>query len=292
MTIFDSDRHRSEQHFYSSVDDGFAYGDLVYHYTNADVFEMFLQDDADLYLTHCRFLNDYSEFNLGLSCVWEYFKQRKFDERVIARIFTRLKECTLDGSELPWVMSFSGYNDSLYQWNSYTDVQNGGFAIGFERKKLEEICEERLRRAGRDGIMPESLYFHTCHYLGVDDVDSALNFLFDHRNVDVTDECLLETIALMFCSMVKNKRFFFENEMRLVAEYNIRNSAYDAMRIVGGKPRVALGISRFSFKVRDLIKSVIVSPYGNRRNLYNLAVVLNKKYSGNFRIVTSQAPCV
>ena len=103
------------------VPDGTRLMECRYHYTTPEVLERFLVDDGDLLCTHCRALNDSSEFILGANVVIEYMKARRWAPDLIERVVNHIKGATQFDMTMPWIFSFSLYNDSLFQWSNYTD---------------------------------------------------------------------------------------------------------------------------------------------------------------------------
>lgn len=93
----------------------------------------------------------------------------------------------------------------------------------------------------------------------------------------------LASVAPMF---VKEKSFFMEGEWRLVLSPNA-DEAYKDVVSLAGRPRLRARVKDDIGLLRDAIKSVIVSPQGNRESLYLNALNLKRRYNANYNIAFS-----
>ena len=102
-------------------------------------------------------------------------------------------------------------------------------------------------------------------------------------------ETLLHSSALALAMLVKNRAFYFEQEQRLALVHNFP-TAYRDVISVDGVPRMWANVPRVIGPLRDIIRSVIISPHGNRDVLYANALSLKMKYGAKYNIVFSEAP--
>ena len=278
-----------------NVPDGTALSECRYHYTTADVLEKFLVDDGDLLCTHCRSLNDGGEFVIGIRHLIDYMKDRNWNQALVARVSNQMHGFAQYDLSMPWIFSFSLYNDSAFQWANYTDRKNGGYAIGFSVSSLLDLVSQRVDKANKNVRYPISTFFLPCIYVGVDDAFSEFDFFFKkHLNYDAVysaqvDEGVVDKIismALILASFVKDKSFYFEGECRLVVSANF-DEAYKRVNSVGGRARMPARVKDDIGLLRDVMKSVIISPHGRRDSLYVNALNLKRKFNADFNIVFS-----
>ncbi len=281
-----------------SMSDGTAPGSCVYHYTTADVLERFLADDGDFLCTHCRSLNDGGEFLLGAGHFVDYMKDRKWNQDLMARVIQQISGFAQYDLSMPWIFSFSWYNDSLSQWASYTDRIDGGYAIGFSVSKLIQLVMARTDKANADNNYPVSTFYLPCVYVGIDDVFAEFDKFFhehmisgDVNSAQIDDHLVTEVMckALMVAAVVKDRSFFMEGESRLVISAN-SEEAYKRIKSIGGRARMPTFVKEDVGPLRDMICSVIISPHGKRDSLFVNALNLKRKYNSTFNIKFSSSP--
>lgn len=271
--------------------DGTEYLQCIYHYTTANVLERFLADDGDLLCTHYRALNDDSEFREGFKRVLQYARKMRWNVNLLGRITKLGDHFNEKEIFMPWIFSFSLHNDMLSQWIGYTDQNDGGYAIGFDIGQLRKLTEEKNKLSQKT---PTKVVLN-CMYSDVDDVDAKLDEIF--RDSDLTSyvhsdhlvmekETKLVFFVMLMSSMIKEKSFFQESETRLLLFVDDEKLYRDVISI-GGKPRMKANLSDKPGYLRDLIKSVVISPHGNQNSLYSNALSLKRKYSLGYSIVTS-----
>lgn len=147
--------------------------DVLYHYTSQMGLKGILES-GELWASDIRYLNDASEFTHALDLATEALQQRaKSDiperERVfIIRLLDRTEREKELKSSSEFAASLTADGDLLSQWLSYCSG-GGGYAIGFDREKLEvsieqqffkiDACEyDREAQMGRiDGIIDSSM---------------------------------------------------------------------------------------------------------------------------------------
>ena len=277
------------------VPDGTGMAECRYHYTTSDVLEKFLVEDGDLLCTHCRTLNDYNEYIIGVSVLERYMRDRNWNPNLLKRILDQLKGFAQLDLLMPWIFSFSIYNDSLFQWSTYTDKKDGGYAVGFSLGKLQQLVGERIIKANQNDSYPISTFLLPCLYVGIDDIYNWLDgFLKEHidsgavyasqLDVEHMRKIFLLTSVAPLC--IKERSFFMEGEWRLVLVPNF-NTAYDSVVSIAGRPRLWARVRNDIGLLRDTIKSVIVSPHGRREALYLNALNLKRRHRANFNIVYS-----
>lgn len=278
-----------------NVPDGTTPSECVYHYTTADILEKFLSDEGDLLCTHCRALNDGGEFIVGVDQFIAYMNNRNWNRELIARVTERIRGFTKYDLAMPWIFSFSLYNDSLFQWSNYTDRQDGGYAIGIPIKRLSDLESRRMDKANKCNRYPVSTFFMQCIYVGLDDVFGMFDYFFrnymDYNlvyslRVDDGLVNLVMNMALVAASGIKDKSFYFEGEWRLVMSANF-DEAYKRVKSIGGRARMPVCVKDDVGLLRDMISSVIISPHGRRDSLYINALNLKRKHDANFNIVFS-----
>src|SRR5688572_20634302 len=114
----------------------------VYHYTSTAAFQNIIRSRS-LWATHLRFLNDRSEYEVGLACVREIVKQRADDARSsvlrkrLGRVLRHLADCDVG----VYASSLTTRSDDPYHWRAY--ACNRGVAIGFPRARLQAFALER-----------------------------------------------------------------------------------------------------------------------------------------------------
>ena len=277
------------------VPDGTGMSECCYHYTTVNVLEEFLKDDGDILCTHCRTLNDSSEFAAGVELLASYMKVRNWNQDLATRIINQMNGFAPFDLGMPWIFSLSIYNDSLFQWINYTDRQNGGYAVGFAVDSLLQMTEKRVVKANQNLRHMVSTFFLPCLYLGIDDgfkwlddffkecYDSGVVYALRVEDWQVNNVFALVSVVPMF---VKEKSFFFEGEWRLILEPNF-DDAYKEVVSLAGRPRMKAHIKDEVGLLRDTIKSVIVSPHGNHESLCLNALNLKRRHKANFNMAFS-----
>lgn len=291
---------------------------MIYHYTTKEAFLELVKPAAKLYATYFRALNDDEEHKLGFNYVINDYLPRKHKEYVaLMKPFLENDDKWLSNEHPngllldPWVMSFSRKRDSLYQWRSYTDVRNGGFALGFEFSELEKLVEVSVksRRSRRDvdvHAFDYELHFLPCVYLDVADkkskdcADKILDFIFENhylnriRDAEIEKKevkgALLTICANLFAAITKNHSFADEKEVRLLMLVKSK-FYYDSIEFVGGKPRLEIPFKCETHQaVESYVKDVTLSPHGDRCLLRSIADCAARRANLNYKILKSACP--
>lgn len=281
------------------IDDGTRPSECVYHYTCPNVLNEFLKDGGDFLCTHYRGVNDAHEFSEGLDFVLCFMRRRGWHSSVIERFakYTRLR--TQFDWSIPWIMSFSSLNDSLHQWRCYTDDRQGGYAIGFDVSALEGFAKVNLSVCNQNTHVPVSNFFCPCFYrdLENDVIDEWSEKFFAELSreelvsgvLSHATETLLHSSALVLAMLIKNRAFYFEQEYRLALVHNFPD-AYKEVVSVDGKPRMWANFPNVIGPLKDIVRTVIISPHGNRDVLYANALSLKMKYGAKYDIFFSAVP--
>lgn len=249
----------------------FAKAKTLYHYTRAPLAYTFSRNGCDLYCTNCKELNDRREFLHGIdkieASIREYnvMPEKNLDElkRIIERLYL-----TEDAAN-PWIMSFSLEDDSLSQWNGYTDHFDGGYAFGIDRKILENLTTTGL--PNRDVFLLPCIYREkdVAEVLGafVNGIFKPFLDGFKKSPDQVQYQVRIGSTLFALASILKDPGFACENEVRLVAFTQSRS-----IKVIGGKHRIGIGIGDAGFgRVSELISEVVVSPHGNTEFLRHIA---------------------
>ena len=271
---------------------------VLYHYTAFRTFPVFFCSNADLYCTHFAALNDgaeigqgwemairYLNVNMGwpnekCNLLWMYYKKGVLANKVVS----------------PWIMSFSLAQDSLAQWVAYTDKNEGGYALGFDRAQLEQIvvrvaCNTKKKRDANDEkVAPFRMYVLPCLYSNTNrDVIEGLFDCYFNQEMEVFDRVknaekpepkdMAKIVAklLLVSSIIKHESFRYEEEVRLIIQPTI--STYDECEFLGGKPRWKTNISKYiNAPLCSLLKEIWVSPHGDRQVLLTSAQIMKTKH--------------
>jgi hypothetical protein len=109
----------------------------LFHYTNQTGFLGILRDQK-IRATHVGHLNDRSEIEHAVGLITEHLKELRNDStpvlpKLLEWMLTNIHGMTAQKTGL-FVVSFSGNDDSLPQWDRYSS--DFGYAMGFDRSRL------------------------------------------------------------------------------------------------------------------------------------------------------------
>ena len=96
--------------------------------------------DKELWLNHCRFMNDYAEHVEMLVRVRKYLQELPLSgaqaefRKVLQHLMTLVRQS-------PYLACFSSECDLLSQWRAYSD-DGAGFAIGFSADAIKHECDD------------------------------------------------------------------------------------------------------------------------------------------------------
>lgn len=199
-----------------------------------------------------------------------------------------------------WIMSLSMAGDDLSQWRGYVPGGQGGYAIGFNTKRLLGA----LKMVTKESVKEKTLAIPNltrCWYIGKD--ENLISRLFDcqssryvddlrkfNRRTRLDESDIRNTVASLLPAVMhlKHSAFSGEREVRIVL--TPQGDDYSNVEILGNKPRLPVGIKKLGVPIHTLIDKVVVSPHGNRSSLWAEAEWLRKKVGGRFSVVLSEIP--
>lgn len=254
--------------------------EILYHYTNQPVVDIFAQSSSKLYCTKVTELNDESEFSIGIERGLAYIKAR-CTHGVYESVCQTLKVAQDKGLWMPWVLSFSSKGDDLNQWKGYVSQSDGGYSVGFDRKILEFIIEQKTREWHKiecaSGVVPPYvMYMFPCFYDKYDDINKLLELLFGRiiddylvlQKTNPAPEGLKQVATIismlyLFAGIYKHEAFKEENETRIVLQN--QNVLIDKdVEFVGNKHRIPLPGVPDMFQIKSCVVSIMRSPHGDR----------------------------
>lgn len=292
---------------------------VIYHYTSSDVLCKLTSEDASLYATYYRSLNDDGEYDKGMSYVLKQYlpKCQKKIHLLLTKEFPELFDDGIDTGEslflyTPWVTSFSLAPDLLSQWIAYTPPTSGGVAIGFDFDAMEQaiktsVCVRRERCSVDAHALDYEMHFLPCIYLHDDHIMAKrmLDFLFEkywprfsltvQSRVEKKQKRRAKAISALlvinlFSAIAKDASFFAEREFRIVLL--VKDPDYlKKMELVGGKPRLKVPITEeTTVKINKLISSVTISPHGDKRLLRSIVFFTRHRDGLKFNVYNSKSP--
>ncbi|USD19755.1 DUF2971 domain-containing protein [Microbulbifer variabilis] len=260
--------------------------DLIYHYT--DIQGLFgILDKDEFWLTDHRFLNDPSEG----AYADEILKDNK--DKILADcnpeshelIFYNL-ERTYTGSEnyhsRIYVGSFSAAPDRLSQWRGYC-AENGGYCIGFNLKKLQEIstdydfCKCNYDYEKVISRWKELAGFYHNSLLGVDYATEEI-----HKSEKFQDAFNFVINKTHMRFETKDPGYYEEEEIRLYRDLPISNNE------TCYRPSQGALIPFIKLKgIKDCIEEIIVGPLGDAERNYLALSEYKAQKSANFVLAPS-----
>lgn len=242
---------------------------VLYHYTNIDALSAMTSKNADFMCTYCATMNDKAEFFTGLNVLEKYVS--RYPSAVESLHMGAIREIAFQPQYAPWSLSFSAEGDSLNQWISYTDRNDGGVAIGFDIARIYDAITQKKSRTSIMFLAP--CLYEKSHEK---EIGELFDFLFGSYKEELVTlgcdsnhgttaskarELVSLLVALMFASIVKDESFRLEHEWRLVLHpvdaERTRNYIY-----VSGKPRLFSELFGSDFGLADSIKRIVCSPHG------------------------------
>lgn len=275
--------------------------ETIYHYTSFSVLPEFFKDDADLYCTNAKCLNDPTEIVLGARGFADYLRDRGVLSEVRHRLLlTNISEAIDSDWFDVWIMSLSMAEDDLSQWRGYVSCEEGGYAIGFDVTKLAKALKKRTPCAtdSKINMIPNMT---RCWYAKDEAclIEKFYRFRYEKCKVSFdryahADKLDPETIKaavasiLPFSMHIKHNAFRDEKEARIII--NVPGCDYSKMRILGGKPRMPLGLPSLKEPLHSYINEIRISPHGQKDRLRAQVEWLKRKCNGKFKIVNSDIP--
>ena len=278
--------------------------DILYHYTSIESFKKIIES-RKIRATRYDQMNDISEIELGLKLFLDTVKNYQVDsalrdyKKFLISGIESYKEDTLE----VYVLSLSGDEDSLDQWRAYTP--NGGVAIGFDYKKVQEgflldITRKADGRQVENPIRPnpanrlmECLYTDKDGYLDLKLIVAERFFkpnsygaLFT-RQEPLSQSILCASLSVMIyqtiCS-IKHGAYTSEKEWRCV---NYRPDKNDYPIKLSETNRWYI---EMKFDPKEFIKEVWISPHGNKESYESAVAYFKQKDDLCFAIENSKIP--
>lgn len=260
----------------------------LWHYTSPDPALAILEPgglSCGFAFTHYEFLNDNDEFKLGLDVAKRWMEENGsyiFPQGLRMRTFERLKEYEQRQCYVPYVLSFSAQRDSTELWMSYSDRVKGGYALGLDPVKIENLLQKQpctYLYDGENKVKLSQYLFAPCIYCpkrkvmaawggGMRDrLSSVLRCLFSrYEQVHFED---FETLAgwcasrvFQFAALFKSDEYRFENEWRIIIK-PLNEDYLQDVKFIGSKPRIV----PVDIPMLSCLKQIVVSPHGEIRLL-------------------------
>lgn len=120
---------------------------VIYHYCSVSAFKAIVESST-LWATHCRCLNDSTEFEEGARCLDEVLREQEAqaeqlgEETLMRKFVRRFRLMREEAKESTYVASLTRRGDMLSQWRGYAD-DGAGFSVGFEREGFPVYVERR-----------------------------------------------------------------------------------------------------------------------------------------------------
>lgn len=203
--------------------------DHVYHYTSAEGLHGILQSNS-VWAADCRFLNDSSESQVGVSKARDLSRSRRFstkDDRLVE--FYRQLSASLrrEPPEPNFIFSLSEREDDLTQWRTYAN-DGLGFTIGFSTEKLLENSQEN----NGEFEFSKVIYLSRTQDKLVREVFDQISDYFA-RNKDIDAELAaitLDWLVANYSTLFKHSSFKSEKEWR-VNTYNLIDDDDQVVRV-------------------------------------------------------------
>lgn len=130
--------------------------EILYHYTTQEAF-LSITDNRQLWATDMRYLNDWSEIEIGAALAEEFVdgffdrvQEEKIFDGLIAGVGELLKQKREDLARIVYAMedievfvfSLSEEGDQASQWRAYAGT-TGGVSLGFNKALLEALAKDQ-----------------------------------------------------------------------------------------------------------------------------------------------------
>lgn len=244
----------------------------LYHYTTMDALvngiigidERKEGKEICLRATHCDYLNDTSEIQLGVKFLAEYYSNHQQMELN----YSEKKKYIKDFKKLftsqwkRYIISFSETNKSLPMWNTYSNRGNG-IAIGFE--DLDSLCIKDL--------------LLKCVY------DSQIiKEKFDEAQRNDVEGRLMNMLYMLTPSILKHEAYSYEQEVRLIGCFTESTEKY---REKGG---IVIPFKEV-YLPKEKMTSITIGPAANQNEVeMSLKRSLDKRGFGHVQVLKSQIP--
>ncbi len=275
----------------------------IWHYTSPEVFTKLLNNE--IYATHFRFLNDDMEISYAIKVWRDYIQSVSPNQELNHYVNSMLKHDV-------YVMCFSTNGDSLPLWRAYTP-KTGGFSIGFSRnqiitsllnhsnsliennKESEEQIEWNLLKCKyySEEQLKEHLseLYQQMNKKNNYSIGDFFNNLFDFSGIMAIIELILTYKHTTFATECEERILgygtYFDGNDEVSKSLKLKGNTRNSIEFIGGKPRVKIPLA----SVKNCIKSVTVSPHGDKELNFYLAKLFRDKYKlENLEIKKSSSP--
>ena len=280
--------------------------EILYHYTNEPVVDIFSLSSSRLYCTKATELNDESEFSIGIERGLAYIKARS-TPIVYESVCKTLKSAQDKGLWMPWILSFSSKGDDLNQWKGYVSQKDGGYSVGFNRKILDFIIAQKIREWQKiecawGTVPPYVMYMFPCFYDKHDDIIKLLELMFG-RIIDdylvfqksnpapegLKRVATIISMLYLFAGIYKHEAFKDENETRIVLQ-NQNMLVDNDIEFIGNKHRIPLPGVPDLFQIKSCVVSIMRSPHGDRIAHDKHMAELSREFGAQVQMCKSSLP--
>lgn len=268
---------------------------LIWHYTDVNCFLALMERNSAMYATLTEFCNDPNEIIYGCERISEL--ANKLQECINTPI--NVKEVVQKYREMydVFVSCFSCKTEKyidLNQWRSYTNIRQGGYAIGFSKQDIETILsvEDKgksvsfaLTNNNKDSYKLTKDAVGGLRFIGKCIYDEQAQEQFFRKALQCQHQngyfFNIELIVALCSALFKKNIFCIEDEERIVyiQRHDQRNNCF----IFDGKPRIKTHFTN----IRSYVKEVVVSPWGNTRYNKDIAKFISSQCEKPFEVIDS-----
>lgn len=212
--------------------------DFLYHYTDGNAFQN-IMENGELWASHIRFMNDYTEEFLALDKIIELLDKRVGSlDLDIEKLKKKIRKFFEEGTSRKeiFILSFSEKRDDLNQWRAYGN-KIPSYCIKFDTQnlihsfqKLSDIEEIKsfirvdwdLNDRKRKFLLMPCIYESAEQEKLLEEViEDSLSYV-ERINDKITESKLAKEIAnrlLIYAPIIKHKAFKEEQEWRIIIIY-------------------------------------------------------------------------
>lgn len=186
----------------------------IYHYCGVDGF-LGIVREKELWLSHCRFMNDYAEHVGMLRQAHEHLQGLTLHgpQEEFRKALHHLSGLV---QQSPYLACFSAESDVLSQWRAYAN-DGAGFAIGFSKDAIKRLCDDR-EKAADVGLSLRQVSYDPSQ--ASDMLRAIIQSYLTHPNVADWSKNTLVGLARAdiwaLAAVCKNRGFREEREWRIV----------------------------------------------------------------------------
>lgn len=271
---------------------------ILYHYTSFEAFGKIMESQM-VRATHYSELDDPSEVTIGAEILERSLKARSKSSgsRVMKHLMTALPKFRKGRLDI-FVFSLSEAADSLNQWRAY--CPGGGVAIGFRGQDIYVPFRTTSRKTTNGASSVAEWKLAKCQYYAQNDTIDVTASVSDIRSKvqawlqlwgkldssvkeELGDSYSSAEIERLCCS-IKHNEYESEREWRLF--YNLTEDTTLTVELDDRKRRFV----KMPFVARDLIKEVVLSPHGGRRQDRMLAQCFKSSMHLSYEVKESEKP--